>query len=172
MTAPQVVLIGAPGAGKTTVGRLLAAQWGTGFRDTDLDVEATAGMPVSDIFIDQGEERFRELEREAVLLALAEHDGVLSVGGGAVLDPPTRAALSGHRVAYLVVSPAAAAKRVGLARDRPLLVGAPRQQLGALLKARAPLYTEVATVLVETDDRSPEDVAAAVSAALEEQDAP
>jgi shikimate kinase len=166
MSGPVVVLVGAPGAGKTTVGRLLADRLGVTFRDTDEDVEATAGMPVSDIFVKSGEETFRELERAAVRTALAEHDGVLALGGGAVLDAGTRELLREHPVVHLVVSSPAAAKRVGMARDRPLLVGAPRAQLAALLKARTPLYGEVARVVVETEDRTPEEVADTVLDAL------
>ncbi|HEX5861219.1 MAG TPA: shikimate kinase, partial [Nocardioides sp.] len=88
--APRVVLVGPMGAGKTTVAALLAEAWGVAARDTDADVEATEGRPISDIFVDSGETRFRELERAAVSDALAEHDGVLALGGGAVLDPVTR----------------------------------------------------------------------------------
>lgn len=166
MSGPVVVLVGAPGAGKTTVGRLLADRLGVTFRDTDEDVEAAAGMPVSDIFIESGEEAFRELERVAVRQALADHDGVLALGGGAVLDPGTRELLRDHPVVHLVVSSPAAVKRVGMARDRPLLVGAPRAQLAALLKARTPLYEEVSRVVVATEDRTPEEVADAVLKSL------
>jgi shikimate kinase len=164
--SPVVVLVGAPGAGKSTVGALIAQRLGVAFRDTDADVEAAAGMPVADIFITSGEEAFRALERDAVARALAEHDGVLALGGGAVLDPATRDLLRGHPVVHLVVSSSAAAKRVGLARDRPLLVGAPRAQLAALLKARTPLYEEVARGQVETEQRTPEEVADLVLEAL------
>jgi shikimate kinase len=166
MSGPVAVLVGAPGAGKTTVGRLLADRLGVRFRDTDEDVEAAAGMPVSDIFVESGEETFRELERSAVRRALAEHDGVLALGGGAVLDPGTRELLRDQPVVHLVISSPVAAKRVGLARDRPLLIGAPRAQLAALLKARTPLYEEVARITAETDDRTPEQVADDVLHAL------
>jgi shikimate kinase len=158
MTRPRAVLVGPPGAGKTTVGTALAAAWGVGFRDTDADVEATAGASVSDIFLDDGEDAFRALERAAVAGALAEHDGVLSVGGGAVLDDTTRQALVGHTVVFLDVDLESAVKRVGMARDRPLLLGNPRTQLGLLMKARKPLYDEVATVTVQTAGKSPADV--------------
>ena len=146
---PVAVLVGPPGAGKSTVGARLAARLGVGFRDTDADIEAAVGMTISDIFIEHGEEFFREKERAAVAAALAEHSGVLALGGGAVLDPGTRAALAGHNVVYLEISAAEAAKRVGLARDRPLLVEAPRARLAALLRERRPLYTEVAVLTVD-----------------------
>src|SRR3954447_26250031 len=100
---PKAVVIGPPGSGKTTVGKALAVRLATSFRDTDEDVEAVAGKPVGEIFVDDGEERFRELEREAVRLALAEHEGVLAVGGGAVLAAETRELLAGHTVVYLEV---------------------------------------------------------------------
>ena len=166
MSRPRVVLVGPPGAGKTTVGRLVAEQLGVTFRDTDADVESQVGKTISEIFVDDGEPRFRELERAAVAAALGEHTGVLSLGGGAVLDPSTRALLKGHHVVFLSVGVADAAKRVGLSRDRPVLALNPRATLHLLLEERLPLYREVATVEVVTDGRSVEDVAAETAAGL------
>ena len=163
---PLVVLVGPPGAGKTTVGRLLAERTGTAFRDTDADVEATAGKAISDIFFDEGEEAFRALERQAVADALATHDGVLALGGGAVLAEETRQRLAQHRVAFLSVGLSDAATRVGMSAMRPVLALNPRAQLKTLLEQRLPLYREVATITVETDGRSAEDVAAEVLGSL------
>jgi shikimate kinase len=163
---PLVVLVGPPGAGKSTVGRLVAERRGVGFRDTDADVEQVAGQSISDIFVDQGEAAFRALERAAVEHALAEHDGVLALGGGAVVDDDTRARLAPHRVVFLDVGLADAAARVGFNRDRPLLLGNPRGQLRSMLAQRRPLYAQVATVTVPTDGRTPADIAADVEAAL------
>ncbi|ADG88919.1 shikimate kinase [Thermobispora bispora] len=161
-----VVLIGPPGAGKTTVGRILADRLGVPFRDTDADVEAVAGKPVSDIFIEDGEARFRELEAEAVRQALATHDGVLSLGGGAILHEPTQRLLEDHRVVYLEVGLDQAVKRVGLATARPLLVLNPRSQLRKLMEERRPIYERLADITVKTDGRDPEDVASEIAAAL------
>lgn len=163
---PRVVLVGPPGAGKSTVGRLLAVQFGTTFRDTDADVEAAAGTAIADIFVVHGEPHFRALEREAVDKALTEHDGVLAVGGGAILDADTRAQLRGHTVVYLDVELADATKRVGLNRDRPLLLGNPRAQLHALMEARRPLYDEVATTRIETSGKEPAEIAAEIVRSL------
>ena len=159
---PRVVLVGAPGAGKSTVGRLLADRLGVSFRDTDDDVELAAGKSIGDIFVDDGEPAFRALEREAVAVALTAHDGVLALGGGAVADPGTRETLGGHRVVFLDVGLADAASRVGLNRDRPLLVGNPRAQLKKLLDQRRPLYLQVASLTVDTAGRTPEEVVAEV----------
>ncbi|WP_049562877.1 shikimate kinase [Nonomuraea sp. SBT364] len=155
----KAVLIGPPGSGKTTLGRLLAERFGVAFRDTDADVEAAAGKPVSEIFIDDGEERFRELEHEAVRRALAEHDGVLSLGGGAVLHAETQALLAGHPVVYLQVGLADAVQRVGLASARPLLVLNPRSQLKRLMEERRPVYERLAVLTVDTGGRDPEELA-------------
>lgn len=165
---PRVVLVGPMGAGKSTVGRLLAQHWGVTARDTDADVEEAAGESVSDIFVGRGESAFRSLEREAVVRALREHDGVLSLGGGAVLDPTTRQALAGHRVVYLRVGLADAVKRVGLGAARPLLLGNVRGTMKKLLDERDPVYAAVAAAVVETDGRSPEQVAREVVATLEQ----
>lgn len=164
MTQPVLVLVGPPGSGKSTVGGTLAARRGVAFRDTDHDVEATAGKPISDIFVDDGEPTFRALERDAVAAALGAHDGVLSLGGGAVLDPATQERLAayaaaGGAVVFLDVSLAHAAPRVGLNRSRPLLLGNPRAQWQALMEARRPVYERVSTVRVLTDDLTPEQVA-------------
>ena len=164
---PRVVLVGSMGAGKTTVGELLASRWGVGFRDTDHDVEATAGKPVSDIFVEDGEAAFRALERAAVAAALSSHDGVLALGGGAVLDESTRALLADHTVVFLQVGLTDAASRVGLGVSRPLLLGNVRARVKQLLDERTPIYESVATVRIATDGRSPEEVADAVVEAWE-----
>lgn len=168
MSAPRVVLVGPMGAGKTTVAGLLAQRWGVAVRDTDHDVEADAGREISEIFVDDGEAAFRELERKAVATALAEHDGVLALGGGAVLDPATREQLAGHTVVFLRVGLSDAVKRVGLGVGRPLLLGNVRARIKALLDERTPVYESVATHTVTTDARSPEEVADEVVALLEE----
>ena len=165
---PLVVIVGPPGSGKSTVGRLVADKSGVAFRDTDTDIEATAGKTVSDIFIEDGEPRFRELEVAAVGAALKEHDGVLALGGGAVTNSDVREQLQSQRVVFLDVGLAAAAERVGFAQSRPLLVVNPRAELKRLMTERRPLYESVATVTVGTDDRSPEDVAAEILALLED----
>jgi shikimate kinase len=167
---PAVVLVGPPGAGKSTVGRILAARLGVDYRDTDADIEAAAGKPIPDIFVDHGEPHFRELERAAVRDAVAGHPGVLSLGGGAVMDDGTRALLAGLPVAFLDVGMHTAVHRVGLDAPRPLLAVNPRQRWRELMEARRPLYTEVARAVVGTDDRSPEDVAEAVLDALQLKD--
>lgn len=162
------MLVGPPGAGKSTVGRLVADRRGVGFRDTDSDIEAVAGKSVSDIFVEDGEPRFRELEAGAVASALADHDGVLALGGGAVVNADVRAQLHGHRVVFLDVGLAAAAERVGFAQARPLLVVNPRAELKRLMAERRPHYESVATAVVLTDERTPEDVAAEVVTLLSE----
>ena len=169
VTRPVVVLVGPMGAGKTTVAALLAAAWGTSARDTDADVEAAEGRSISDIFVDSGEEHFRDLERAAVERAVAEHDGVLALGGGAVLDPATRALLEGHRVVFLRVGLSEAVRRVGLGSSRPLLLGNVRSRIKALLDERTPIYESVADLAVDTDRRSPEDVADEIRTALESE---
>lgn len=167
MMSPRVVLVGPPGSGKTTVGEILGKRLGVDTRDTDADVEARAGMAIADIFVEHGEPHFRALEREAIQRALAEHEGVLTLGGGAVLDPRTREDLASRVVVYLEVGLAEAAKRVGLDTSRPLLLGNVRGQLKSLLEARQPLYEQVASITVNTNDHAPEQVADQVFAALE-----
>ena len=166
MSAPRVVLVGPMGAGKSTVGALLATAYGVTARDTDTDVEAREGRSISDIFVESGEEHFRALEREAVAMALREHDGVLSLGGGAVLDPATRDLLAPHRVVFLSVGLSEAVKRVGLGAGRPLLFGNMRTQIKKLLDERAPIYASVATVTVDTDESTPEEIVARIQEAL------
>jgi shikimate kinase len=164
---PRVVLVGPMGAGKSTVAAILAERWGVEVRDTDADIEAAEGRAISEIFVDDGEQHFRALERAAVAAALAEHDGVLALGGGAVLDPATREGLAGHPVVFLNVGLSDAVKRVGLGVGRPLLLGNVRSRVKALLDERLPIYQAVATVQVDTDGRTPEEVAADVAAAIE-----
>jgi len=161
---PRIVLVGPPGSGKSTVATALAERWQLAVRDTDTDVEAAAGKPISEIFVDDGEPHFRDLERAAVAAALVEHDGVLALGGGAVLDARTQEVLAGYAraggaVVFLDVTLAHAAPRIGFNQARPLLLGNPRAQWQALMEARRPVYERVSTVRVLTDGLSPAEVA-------------
>ncbi|WP_420169307.1 3-dehydroquinate synthase [Streptomyces violaceoruber] len=167
MSGPLVVLVGPMGVGKSTVGELLAARLGTAYRDTDADIVAEAGKPIAEIFYDEGEEHFRALERRAVAAAVAGHPGVLSLGGGAVLDGATRELLAGRPVVYLSMDVDEAVRRVGLSTARPLLAVNPRRQWRELMDARRHLYEEVARTVVATDEHTPEEVAQAIIDALE-----
>jgi shikimate kinase len=166
--SPRAVMVGAPGAGKSTIGSMVAEALGVPFLDVDSDIEAVAGKPIPDIFIDDGEEHFRKLETRAVIAALERFDGVLALGGGAVLAPENRAALAGHTVVYLVVDVPDAISRVGLGQGRPLLALNPRATLRHLLSQRRPLYEEVATITVNTDGRTPEEIIADVLKQLDD----
>lgn len=156
--SPRLVLVGPPGAGKSQVGQRVAARLGAELRDTDTDIERTAGKAITDIFIEDGEPSFRRMERDAVAVALREHDGVLALGGGAVGNADTRADLKAHHVVFLDVGLADAVGRVGLNRDRPLLLDSPRAQLRRLLEERRPLYEEVASATVDTSGRAVDDI--------------
>lgn len=164
---PKVILIGPMGAGKSTVGHRLANRIGVAFRDTDADIAARAGKSVQDIFVEDGEPAFRALERDAVAVAIAEHDGVLSLGGGAVLDATTQDRLTDQTVVFLNVGLADAVKRVGLGQGRPLLIGNVRGTIKKLLDERAPIYNAVATWVVDTDGRDAASVADEIAGLLD-----
>ncbi|MFJ4835144.1 shikimate kinase [Streptomyces sp. NPDC088747] len=159
------------GVGKSTVGALVAERLGCAWRDTDEDIVGEQGRSIADIFVDEGEPAFRAIEKQAVSRALAEHEGVLALGGGAILDEETRALLAGHQVVFLSMDVDEAVKRTGLNTARPLLAVNPRRQWRDLMEARRHLYTEVARAVVATDDRTPEEVAQAVLDALELKEA-
>lgn len=153
---PRIVLIGPPGAGKTSIGRALAKALGVDFADTDTLIEGDQGKSVSHIFVEDGEPHFREVEARVCLAALQEVQGVLSLGGGSVLTPSVAEAISasGSEVIFLDVSLAVAAPRIGFNRDRPLLLNNPRQQWQRLLEARRPVYESLATIKIDVENRS------------------
>ncbi len=162
-TRPAVVLIGPPGSGKSSVGAALARMTGMSLRDTDVDIERGTGRTIADIFLQDGEPRFRELERAAVAGALVEHTGVLALGGGAILAPETRTVLAGHPVVFLNLSMPTGVRRTGLGGNRPLLAGVnPRATYKALLDARLGLYRETARLEIQTDHLSVAEVAAVI----------
>ncbi|MFF7563640.1 shikimate kinase [Streptomyces pseudovenezuelae] len=169
--SPVVVLVGPMGVGKSTVGRLLAERLATGYRDTDDDIVAEQGRSIAEIFVDEGEAAFRAIEKAAVSRALAQHDGILALGGGSILDEDTRALLAGQRVLYLSMDVEEAVKRTGLNAARPLLAVNPRKQWRELMEARRHLYESIATAVVATDGRTPEEVTDIALDALELKEA-
>ena len=166
--SPRAVLVGLPGAGKSTTGHRLAKRLGVAFADSDDLVESRVGQTVSEIFATAGEAAFRDAEHEAIAAALAGFDGVLALGGGAILADSTRGALaeSGVPVVLLNAELATLAERLGPADDRPLLAGDVSVRLAELAAARESLYRDVATVVIDTDALSPSEVAIAIERRL------
>lgn len=154
--APRVVLVGPPGAGKSTIGRKLARELGVELYDTDAGIERETGRTIPEIFAEDGEPEFRRIEERVVRRAVLAERGVVSLGGGAVLSAKTRALLHGRTVVYLEISVAEGLRRTGASTQRPLLNDAdPGAKYRELMRTRRPLYREVATVRVRTDGRSP-----------------
>jgi shikimate kinase len=168
MVSPRVVLIGPPGSGKSATAAALAARWGVEAHDTDVDIVARDGRDIPTIFLEDGEAGFRVLEREAVHAALTHHQGVLALGGGAILDSATQRDLesyveSGGNVVYLVVSPGVASNRVGLSQARPLLIGDTHHQWVRLMDQRREIYGRLATYTISTDNLTPEETASSIA---------
>jgi shikimate kinase len=158
---PKVILIGPPGAGKSSVGKALGKRLATGFADTDLLIETETGLRVSEIFLDKGESFFRELEQKIVLREIIECNGVLALGGGSVMNADVAEALrvSSSLICFLDVSLSNAAPRIGFNRDRPLLVGNPRAKWQELMNVRRPVYESLASFTVSTDSSTPTQIA-------------
>lgn len=170
--APKAVLIGLPGSGKSTIGRRLAKSMDVPLLDTDIAIEKTTGRTIADIFANDGEPEFRRIEEEVIRDALATHDGILSLGGGAVTTEGVREALRGHTVIYLEISAAEGVRRTGGSTVRPLLAGPDRsEKFKALMTERVPLYRKVATIKVNTNHRNPGAVVRYIAARLESPDA-
>ena len=154
--APKAVLIGMPGSGKSTIGRRLAKSLGVSMLDTDSVIEKTAGRTIPEIFTNDGEQGFRRIEEQVIRDTLVSHDGVLSLGGGAITSPGVREALNGHTVVYLEISVAEGVRRTGGTTVRPLLAGGDRaEKFKTLMTQRVPLYRRSATIRVNTNRRNP-----------------
>jgi shikimate kinase len=168
--APKAVLVGLPGSGKSTIGRRLSKALGVGLIDTDVAIERQTGRTIADIFATDGEREFRRIEEGVIRAALAEHDGVLSLGGGAVTSPGVREALAGHTVIYLEINATEGVRRTGGNTARPLLAGPDRAaKFRTLMAKRVPLYRRVATMRVDTNRRNPGAVVRHIVSRLQER---
>ena len=162
----NIVLVGVPGAGKTTVGKLLAKELSLKFFDSDQVIEERAGKSVSDIFTQDGEPAFRKLEHEVIIDLLESDEVVLALGGGSLGNDETRAKVKSASAVWLVAGLAQAVDRVGMNRNRPLLLGNVRGQLADLMAAREPFYKEVASIAVDTSKLIPAEVVAEIVSKL------
>jgi shikimate kinase len=165
---PKAVLVGMPGSGKSTIGRRVAKALELPLLDTDVKIVETTGRTIADIFV-EGEQEFRRIEAAVVCAALAEHDGIVSLGGGAVTTPEVREALAGHTVVYLEINAAEGIRRTSGGAGRPLLAGGdPAERFRTLMRQRAPLYRQVATIRINTNRRNPGAVARQIVHRLEQ----
>ena len=166
---PKVVLIGPPGFGKSSVGRALARITGLSHSDTDSLIEAKVKKKISEIFVEDGEAVFRAIEADVVAEALVEEVGVLSLGGGSVMQPDTQALLRdcGALIVFLEVGIGQAAPRIGFNQDRPMLLINPRQTWLKLMEERLPIYQSLANVTFSTDSKKAQEVAEQIAALLE-----
>ncbi len=162
----SIVLIGVPGAGKSTVGAILAKKLNLPFIDTDLVIEKEAGKTISDIFVQDGESHFRKVEKDVIAQAVAGDEAVISLGGGALMDNETRDLVKQQKCIWLVAGLTQAVDRVGMNRNRPLLLGNVRGQLAELMAAREPLYIECAKHTIDTNKMTANEVAEEISLLL------
>jgi shikimate kinase len=166
--APKAVLVGMPGSGKSTIGRRVAKALELPLLDTDAKIVETTGRSIADIFV-EGEPEFRRIEAAVVRTALAEHDGIISLGGGAITSPEVREALAGHTVIYLEINAAEGIRRTSGGAVRPLLAGGdPAEKFRTLMRQRVPLYRQVATIRINTNRRNPGAVARQIVHRLEQ----
>lgn len=167
--APRIILIGPMGSGKTTIGQRLALDFSLEFKDTDHMIESQSGRLISDIFIEDGEDEFRSLEKIILRTGLLEDETVLSLGGGACLSIDAQSALraSGAFIVYLKISLAQVSSRVGFNQGRPLLMGNPRAQWQALMNERAPIYENLASYICEVDSKSVDELVSEIAIAYE-----
>ncbi len=161
----KIVLIGPPGAGKTSIGKALSKELELAFIDSDAEIERISGKTISEIFVDQGEAVFRKTEVETVTRILAEFEGVVALGGGAPINPEIQRVLlnSEYPVIFIDVSISQAANRIGFNKDRPLLMINPRQQWLHLMSERRPIYEKLASITVSSDNSKPAEVAKTIT---------
>ena len=163
---PVLILVGPPGSGKSTVGRLAAERLGVAFRDFDDDLERTHGLPAGELVVQLGREKFQESERELLTTLLPAFTGVLALGGGTPTAPGVPDLLEPYHVVFLDVDLEHLLRREGLVPLHPWLLPNPRAHLRELLNTRRPVYSQVAATTVPTSDRTPEDVLADVLASV------